>query len=349
VAPTGLPFGLMKGGTSASRTLRVSDAGGGPEPWTASVRSQVSAPKVKITVPSQVAVPGSIKVTATVIKGAAEQEITGFVVLTRGQDVRRVPYWLRTIRPQLGREAHGVLRKTGTYAGTTAGKASFVATYRYPELRSSFGVPTILRGPEQAFRVTLTQRVANFGVAVLTEAPGVAVEPRVVSANDENRLTGYPALPLNLNPYVTSFGRPEPTAGAIRPARGSYDVVFDTPSRGQAGRYTFRFWINDVTPPRVRLLADTLEAGQPLRLQVTDAGAGVDPRSFVLLLDGQGAAQTPSYDAKAGIVSIDLSGLASGRHDLVFEASDFQETKNMENVLPILPNTRRLETTLIVR
>ncbi len=349
VSPTSLPFGLMKGGTTATRSLKVADAGGGSGPWTVRVRSQVSAPKVRIAVPQEVTVPGALTVTATVARGAAEQEITGFVVLTRGTDIRRIPYWLRAIRPQLGREPHGVLRKTGTYTGTTAGKASRVSFYRYPELRPSFGVITNLRGPEQAFRVTLPQRVANFGVAVLSEASGVAVEPRVVVAGDENRLTGYPALPLNLNPYVTAFGRQEPTAGAIRPARGSYDIVFDTPGRAQAGRYTFRFWINDTTPPRVRLISQTLEAGQPLRLQVTDAGSGVDPRAFVALLDGQSAAQPPTYDAKTGIVSIDVSALGPGSHDLVFEASDYQETKNMENVPPILPNTKRLETKLGVR
>jgi subtilisin family serine protease len=349
VSPTGLAFGLLKGGATVTRALKISDAGGGSGPWTVGVRTQVSAPKVKIAVPAQVTVPGSLQVTATVAKGAAEQEVTGFVVLTRGEDVRRIPYWLRTIRPALGREPHGVLRKTGTYTATTAGKPSLVAIYRYPEVRPGVGIPTVLKGPEKVFRVTVNQRVANFGVAVLSEGRTVDVEPRIVAADDENRLTGYPALPLNLNPYVTGFGRPEPTSGAIRPAKGSYDVVFDTPSRARAGKFTFRFWINDTTPPRVRLVTRTLQAGSPLQLSVTDAGSGVDSRSFVVLIDGQPPAQQPTYDAKSGLVTINLTGLTSGRHDLVFAASDFQETKNMENVPPILPNTRRLETTLIVQ
>ena len=349
VSPTGVAFGLMKGGTTAARTLRVADAGGGGGPWSARVRSQVSAPKVKIGVPSEVRVPGTLQVTATVAKGAAEQDVTGFVLLTRGEDVRRVPYWLRTIRPLLGREPHGVLRRTGTYTASTAAKASLVSVYRYPEIRPGIGIPTVLKGPEKVFRVDLAERVENIGVAVLSEGKTVDVEPRIVVAGDENRLTGYPALPLNLNPYVTGYYRPEPTAGAIRPAKGSYDIVFDTTGRARAGKFTFRFWINDTTPPRVRLLAQTLEAKRRIQLLVTDAESGVDPRSFVVLIDGKTPGQPPAYDSKTGVVTIDRPGLAQGRHDLVFEASDFQETKNMENVPPILPNTAHLETTVTVR
>jgi hypothetical protein len=38
-----------------------------------------------------------------------------------------------------------------------------------------------------------------------------------------------------------------------------------------------------------------------------------------------------------------------GRHSVVVHASDFQETKNMENVPPILPNTATLRATVVVR
>ena len=45
---------------------------------------------------------------------------------------------------------------------------------------------------------------------------------------------------------------------------------------------------------------------------------------------------------------VSTRGLARGRHRLVFRASDYQEAKNMENSGPILPNTRRLNTTFVV-
>jgi len=51
----------------------------------------------------------------------------------------------------------------------------------------------------------------------------------------------------------------------------------------------------------------------------------------------------------SGRARVTTRGLAHGRHRLVFRASDYQEAKNMENSGPILPNTRRLTTTLVVR
>ena len=38
-----------------------------------------------------------------------------------------------------------------------------------------------------------------------------------------------------------------------------------------------------------------------------------------------------------------------GRHVVTVSAADYQETKNMEDVGPILPNTRVLRTTVVVR
>jgi hypothetical protein len=343
MSPTNLTFGPMQPGTARTRTLRVSDAGGGAGSWTVDVRSQVSAPKVRIGVPAEISVPGQLEVTATVARGAAEQEVTGFVVLTQGDQVRRIPYWLRADVPVLGREPHGTLARTGTYRGSTAGKPSRVATYRYPEYRSA----VVLRGPEQVFRVTLRKPVANFGVAILSKGNGVNVEPRVVFAGDENRLTGYPALPLNINPYLSIFGKPVLTAAAIRPARGSYDVVFDSVSRASAGRFTFRFWVHDTTPPRIVVSKTTLDSGQRLRLTVTDAGSGVDPSSLLVLIDGR--ARLPSVDRSTGRVTVDVSDVGSGRHELAVQVSDYQESKNMENVPPILPNTRQLKRTLAIR
>jgi hypothetical protein len=200
--------------------------------------------------------------------------------------------------------------------------------------------------------VRLTRPVANFGVAVLSNAAAARFRPspRVASAGDENRLTGEAGLPLVINPYLESFGASRPVAGAIRPSAGSYDVVFETavpvtPSGQGPGRFTFRFWVNDVKPPTVRLSTPTVRAGTTLRLAVTDAGAGVDPQSLVASIDGQAVDATYA----AGRATIRLAGIAAGRHRLVFQASDYQELKNMENVPRILPNTRRLSANFTVR
>ena len=44
-----------------------------------------------------------------------------------------------------------------------------------------------------------------------------------------------------------------------------------------------------------------------------------------------------------------MSKLRRGRHTLQVLVSDYQESKNMENVHRILPNTRRLKTAFVVR
>ena len=115
------------------------------------------------------------------------------------------------------------------------------------------GVQTDLSGPEQVFQIKLSKPVANFGAVVLSHAKGVRVSPRVVVAGDENRLLGNTALPVNLNPYQ-DYGRIVPAVGAVSAKAGSYDFVFDTPVGGKPGKFTFRVWVNDVTPPKVRLL-----------------------------------------------------------------------------------------------
>jgi hypothetical protein len=150
-------------------------------------------------------------VTATASASAAPTEATGFVTLTNGAATRRIPFWFYVEDPKLDTEPHGVLTRTGTYAGTTRGKPSIVSGYRYPDTPS--GLQDHPTGPEQVYRVTLARPVANFGVVVLSAGNAALPQPRVVIADNENHLTGYPGLPLVINPYVDSFGAPRPVAG----------------------------------------------------------------------------------------------------------------------------------------
>jgi hypothetical protein len=124
----------------------------------------------------------------------------------------------------------------------------------------------------------------------------------------------------------------------VLPAPGLYDIVFDTRSAATAGRFTFRWWVNDVTPPRLRLVSTR----KAIVVSATDAGSGVDPSSIVVRVDGQ-AASTTYVDGRLTITA------AKGRHHLVLRVADYQETKNMEDVAPILPNTATLRTTVTVR
>jgi subtilisin family serine protease len=332
--PTGLSFGLVKPGATVARQIGVTDAGGGPEPWTVTVAAQTAPAGAAVTA-APVAVAGTtLPVTLTVATSGGDGESTGFVLLTRGAEVRRIPFWYRVATPQLGREPHSTLRSAGVYKGDTAKKQSLVSTYRYPELGVTAAVPLNLSGPEQIFRFTLTKPAANFGATILGAAKGVHVSPRLVFAGDENHLVGYTGLPANLNPYQ-NFGNTTPTVGAVGPAPGAYDFVFDTPARGKPGKFTFRFWVNDTTPPAVRSLGRG-------RFAVRDAGAGVDRTSIETRIDGLSAEHTYAR----GIVTVDLSRKAKGLHRVVVQVSDFQETKNMENVGPILPNTRIFRATV---
>lgn len=338
--PYALPFGLLRPGARARREIELGDAGGGAGAWTVSVRLESPA-GVRVTTPATVSVPARFSVEAAVETTAAEGEVTGFVVLERGGLARRIPLWLRVERPRLSRPA-AALPSQGTYRGDTRNGRSAVSDYRYPDDPAD-GTGTA--GPEQVFRIRVTDAPANLGVRVVSARPGVRVSPRIVHAGDENRLAGVPALPLDVNPYRDSYGDTRPVAAAIRPSRGAYDLVFDSASRAAAGAFTFRVWLNDTEPPRLRLLTPSLRSGADLTLSVADGGSGVDPGSLLVLVDGRRA---PASIA-SGRVRVRLRGVAApGRHRLAVTIADYQETKNSESVLGILPNTRVLRATFRV-
>jgi subtilisin family serine protease len=336
--PVSLAFGILRAGATATRPVAITDAGGGAGSWTVGVAQLGSDPRVAVTAPASLTVPGRLEVTVRVSDGAEQQAYTGFVVLRRGEDVRRIPYWLDVDAPALGRHRASPLRRTGTYRSSTAGRPALVSSYRYPSAQSR------LTGPERVFRVRLSRPVANIGVAILSRAAGVQLEARVVSAGDENRQTGYAALPLNLNPYLADFLKPRAVSGALRPARGAYDVVFDSPTPASAGRFTFRFWVDDTSPPSVRLPARSVPRGRRLAVGLTDSESGIDEESLIVLVDGRAAGWT----RRGARLLVATERLERGRHRLVVQASDLQETRNNENVPRILPNTRRLQATFVV-
>ena len=344
-SPVALSFGLVRRGATLAQTVQLDDAGGGAGAWTVTVEQQTAAAGVSVGVPATVAVPGPLPVTVTTGASSPDAELSGFVVLTRGTDRRRIPFWLRVAAPALGGAKTVSLARPGVYKTTTRGGTSLVSRYRYPESPTEHGFATDLAGPERVYRVNVGRAVANFGVVVTSRARGVQVEPRVVHAGDENRLTGYPALPFNLNPYLRTFERPVLAAGAILPARGAYDVVFDGPGAASAGAFSFRYWIDDVRPPKLSFRTRTVRRGALLTIGATDAGSGIDVSSLVLRIDGK----ERGARVGAGRIRIPTGGLARGRHSLVLQLSDYQETRNMENVPRILPNTAFLRTSFTVR
>jgi subtilisin family serine protease len=341
-APTNFDFGLVRTGKSATQNVQLTDAGGGAGTWTVTVQQLASEPGVEVTAPPAVSVPGLLSLTVSAGAGVAENDLTGFAVLSNGTDTRRIPYWLRVEQPKLEREPHTLLGRPGVYRGDTRGRPALVSSYRYPDRPSSFGFPTDLPGPEQVFRVQLARFAVNFGVVVLAGR----VSPRLVYAGNENHLVGYTGLPVDIDPYLRTYGLPEPIVGAVRQGPGSFDFVFDTTSPAAAGPFSFRFWVNDVTPPTLRLLTPWIKPAGNVLVAATDAGSGVDPNAIRGTVDGHNV--HTDYSARTGRITIKAGRLVRGRHRLVLQVSDYMEQKNMENTGPLLPNTGTLRATIVV-
>jgi hypothetical protein len=203
-----------------------------------------------------------------------------------------------------------------------------VTHYRYPT-GGDDGYP----GPERVYRIRVPPGAANAGVAVLAGN----VYPHITLDGSEDRLAGYTAMPLDFNPYRRSYGLRRRVAAVVLPASGIYDVVFDSTNAG--GRpFTFRYWVNDVTRPKLRVRSTR----GSIVVAATDAGSGVDPSSIVATLDGKRVA------TRFGSGTIRIAA-TKGRHSLVVTVADYQETKNTEDVARILPNTATLRATVTVR
>ncbi|CAN5255142.1 hypothetical protein BH09ACT13_BH09ACT13_09980 [soil metagenome] len=343
--PTGVSLGLLARGSTLEGAVRLEDAGEGAGPWAASVVREPGAPgAARLTVRATVEVPGALEYVVTVARQSRPGDLSGYIELRRGADVRRVPFWGRVSLGALARHRTRVLARAGLHRGTTAGRPALVSRYRYPEDPRGFDVATVLRGPELVYRIKLTKAVANFGVVVTQRARGSRVEPRIVAGLDENRLTGYAGLPVEHNPYLDSFRSPILAAGALSPNPGDYAVVCDSVGRAGGGRFTFRYWINDVKPPVLRLRTRTVERGNPVLVAASDSGSGVHGDSVIALVDGRPLSTT----FVRGLVRIHTASLAPGRHRLRLRVSDYQETKNTENVARILPNTRFLTATFTI-
>ena len=340
--PSAVSFGLVPAGRAAGQSVTFEDAGGGAGPWVASVEVDGAPAGTSVVAPVQVVVPGTVAIQVT--SGSAEGDVSGALVLRRDGLVRRIPFWGRVTAPKLAGAPVRFLARPGVYSGDTRGKRARVSTYRYPVVQPDASISSRLDGPEQVFRIRLARAVQNFGVVITSRSRGSRVEPRVVVAGDENRLTGYAALPLHLNPYVDEFTDPVLVAGALRPVAGAYDIVFDSPTRAGAGRFTFRLWIDDGTPPKATLLTRSVRPGRAVRVRVTDAGAGVDPRSIEATIDGRETTARLS----GGVVNVSTANVSTGRHRLRLLLSDHQETRNNENVTRILPNTRVLSAQITV-
>jgi hypothetical protein len=116
-------------------------------------------------------------------------------------------------------------------------------------------------------------------------------------------------------------------------------------NKPQKGKYLLNSWINDLTPPSVRVLTTRVTAGRPLIIaQAVDSGAGVDPLSLVINYSGA-LVGASAYDPLTGLVVFGIPAAApnlkTGKTNMIVMASDFQEAKNINTVgNNIFPNSR---------
>jgi minor extracellular serine protease Vpr len=356
--PTSLSYGRLnvnQGAQSRAILIRVSDAGGGAGTWQAEVAPQVATAGATIGVPSPVTlVPGGTGEVAVRVSAPANAEPGlnyGFVVLHRGEDRRRIPYEFEVDRPALESVAPIELKRE--QIGTTQ-LPSRVHAYCCPNSPfgpspTYFGDPQSEDGGETLYVTHLNAPAANLGAVVVVTTTGAIVDPFFLGSPNENDVQGYAGLPTNINALTFGFGIDEGAAGASMPREQSFYVSVDSPRDPFTGalftgRYLLRSWVNDVRPPKAKLLTTRVARGRPtLVARITDAGSGVDPFSLAINYNKVllGAA---AYDPFSGLAVFVMPTAAPKLTAKVTKGTlisgDFQETKNV-NVTGdnIMPNT----------
>jgi hypothetical protein len=356
--PSSLSFGYLNSdgrGPRKALLLSLVDAGTGAGTWSVSIKPQHSSIGSAIgpETSSVTVAPGGavdLPIVAAASANAPTDDDYGFVLLTRGSDVVRIPYFFSIQNPQIGRAPRDTIKPFEL--GDTSKGTSYVSEYRYPlwpfgPPPDYSGKPFNEDGAEQVYTVRVSEHAANAGVAVLASAPDALVEPWFLGSLNENDVQGYPGTPVNVNGLTFEYQFDNGAAAVDFPHEGRYFVSVDsradpytnTPLRGQ---YVLHSWQNDVTPPHFRFLTKVVTPGRPLLAAVaTDRGAGIDPLSLVI---GYKSALLLAalYDPSTGLILWPLDGapqIGLGKTPLVAIASDYQESKNIDQAGNVLPNS----------
>ena len=348
-----------------SQLLTIADAGGGGGNWTVSVAPQAQGTGVEIDVPgTEPLAPGgdlALPIVVRVAADAATGENFGFIVLSGNGVQRRIPYAFLVERPALRKLTAQPLGRVVT--GDTAKGTSLVSTYCCPA--APFGPPPNYTGPtmnedgsEHLYYKDITEPVVNFGVSVLAASPGALIDPFVLGSQDENDVQGYAGIPTNVNSLTFDANVDICAAGVQFPRLQRFYVAVDSradpfTNRPQKGRYVLNSWVNDLTPPAVRVLTTRVTAGRPLLVaQAIDLQSGVDPLSLVVNYGGA-LVGASAYDPVTGLTLFGIPAAAPklkpGKTNATFMASDYQEAKNINTVgNDIYPNTTFEQTKLTV-
>ncbi|HYX77063.1 MAG TPA: S8 family serine peptidase, partial [Gaiellaceae bacterium] len=176
-SPSSLSFGFLNSDNHAARKpllLSLTDAGTGGGAWNVAVQPQSATAGASIA-PSTSSVtisPGGtvdLPVVAAATPNAPTGDDYGFVVLTRGTDRIRVPYYFSVEDPQIGRAPRDTIK--AYQLGDTSTGTSYVSQYRFPlwpfgPPPDYTGKPFNEDGAEQVYTVRVSEHVANAGAAV---------------------------------------------------------------------------------------------------------------------------------------------------------------------------------------
>jgi hypothetical protein len=334
------------------------------------VQPQASTAGASISAAPAVTVPPggqtTLQITAAATGSAVGADQYGFIVLRRGEAVRRIPYAFSVTRPLLGSAQVTPLART--QVGDTRTGTNRARIYRWPTepfgILSLFGLDqtAIEDGAERVYSIDIPPNTVNFG-AVVSDPPldiranirdllsaNAPIHPWLLGSLDENNVQGYGGTPINMNGYMPDFIFNVGATGAVLPAPGRYYIAVDSgrnPFTGRplARRYVLRSWVNDVTPPRVQVITTRLATGRPsIVVRVSDAKSGVDPLSLLLLYRTEQISAV-RYDHETGVavfpIPRDSQPLLPGPEFMRVVAGDFQEAKNVSTPGDeAMPNTR---------
>ena len=357
--PTSLSYGFLDtSGGPARRALllSLSDAGLGSGTWAVSIDPQAASAGASIAPDSSLvtvapAATVDVPVVASASAGSPRGDNYGFVVLTRGSDRIRVPYYFTVVLPQIGK-APRVNIKSVQFGDTSKG-TDYVDVYRFPQY--PFGPPAFYTGPgmhedgaEQVYTVHINGHDANAGAAIIAAGSGALPEPWFLGSLNEDDVQGYPGTPINVNGLTFEYQFDNEATALDFPREGRYFVAVDSRAdpytdESLRGPYLLHFWKNDVKPPKFKFLTKRVTAGRPLLAAITtDRGAGVDPLSLVVGYK-QALLLAAFYDPFSGLVIWLLDGapkIGVGKTSMIAVSSDYQESKNVDQAGEnILPNT----------
>ncbi|HVA31590.1 MAG TPA: S8 family serine peptidase, partial [Gaiellaceae bacterium] len=274
--PVSLSFedlSVMHGAASRGLLVRLSDAGDGAGTWQVELQPQAATPGASVDVPGTIAVPpggeADVAVIARAAADAPQGEDYGFVVLRNGGVTRRIPYFFLVDHPALADAP--VLQLKKIQHGDTRTGTNRVDAYRYPV--APFGnapdsPPMTESGAETVYETFIAAPAVNSGVSVTLQSSGARVDPFYLGSKDENTVQGFAGTPVDVNALTYDYLVDVGAAGAAFPRQQRFFVSVDSgvdrfSGASVAGRYLLRSWIDDVTPPSVRLLTTRVAAGRP--------------------------------------------------------------------------------------